>query len=99
MGLSWLKRPHPFWVFEFTASCAVPLPLRLLVTTFGIVVPIDLRPMAANGIPPGDVVIVLVFAAAAAAAAASMFVEGGVGIPNILGSLGESWVVINCANT
>ncbi len=80
-GLSWLKRPSPFLVFAFVAFCAVPLPLQLLATTFEIVTPINLRPMTATGVLPGDVLIVLMFtavaAAVAAAAAASMFVEGG----------------------
>jgi hypothetical protein len=54
--------------------------------------------MTATGILPGDAVIVLAFAAVVAAAA-STFVGGGVGIHDIVASLGESWVVINCANT
>ncbi len=47
-----------------------------------------------TGILPGDIIIVLAFAAAAAVAAASTFVGGGVGICNIVVSLGESWVMI-----
>jgi hypothetical protein len=43
---------------------------------FGIVMPTDLRPMAATGITLGDVMIVLVFAEATAAAALTL-VEGG----------------------
>ncbi len=86
-------------MFAFTAFCAVPLPPRLLVTMFGIILPINLRPMTATGIPPGDIMIALVFAVAAAVAAAATFVGGGVGIRDILALLGESWVMINCANT
>ncbi len=79
---------------------------------FKIVMPIDLRLMTATGVLPGDVVIALAAAAVAAAvaaaaaaaaavaaAAASMFIGGGVGIHNIVALLGESWIVINCANT
>ncbi len=77
-GLSWLKHPSPFWVFAFVTFFAALLPPRLLVTTFGIIAPINLRPMTATGITPGYVVIALAFAAAAAAAAAAaMFVRGG----------------------
>ncbi len=79
-------------VFAFAAVCAVLLPLQLPATTFGIVVPIDLRPMTATGILPGDVVIVLAFAAAAAVAVASTFVGGGDGVCNMVVLLGESWV-------
>ncbi len=57
-------------MFAFAAFCAAPLPPQLLVITFGIIMPIDLRPMTATGIPPGDVVIALAFAAAVVAAAA-----------------------------
>jgi hypothetical protein len=92
MGLSWLKRPSPFWFFAFAAFCATPLPLQLPAATFGIVMPINLRPMTATGILPGDVVIALAFAAAAAVAAASTFVGGGVEICNIVALLRESWV-------
>ncbi len=108
-------------MFAFAAFCATLLPPRLLATTFGIVVPINLRrfappmlrPMAVKGVPPGDTAIVLAFAAAAAvmaaigylpgdegillafaatAVAASMFVGRGDGVPNIVASLGDSWV-------
>jgi hypothetical protein len=68
-GLSWLKCPSPFWVFAFAAFCVTLLPPRLLVTTFGIVAPINLRLMVAMGIPPGDVVIALTFKEAVAVAA------------------------------
>ena len=47
--------------------------------TFGIVAPIDLRPMAAAGVLLGDVVIALAFVAAAAAAVALTFAGGGGG--------------------
>ncbi len=77
----------------------MPLPPQLPATLFGIVTPIDLRPMTATGILPGDVVIALAFAAAAAAVVALLFVGGGVGICNIVALLKESWVVINFANT
>ncbi len=87
-------------MFTFAAFCAAPFPLQLPTTTFGIITQIDLRPMTATGILPGDVVIALLFVAAAAAAAAlTLFIGGGVGICDIVASLGESWVVINCANT
>ncbi len=89
-GLSWLKCSSPFWVFAFAAFCATPLPPQLPGSAFGILVPIILRPMTATGVMPGDIVIVLVFAAAAAVAAT--FVEGGVGICNIIVSLRKSWV-------
>ncbi len=83
-------------MFAFVAFCAAPLPPRLPATTFGIIVPINLRPMAATGILPGDVVIALAFAVAAAVAvvavAASTIVGGGVGVRDIRASLGESWV-------
>ncbi len=53
--------------------------------------------MGAVVVPPGDKGIMLAFAATAAAAA---IVKGGVGVHgNIVALLGESWVVINCANT
>jgi hypothetical protein len=69
--------PKPFLGVCFAAAVyAALLPPRLPASTFGIVVPINLRPMAAMGVPPGDVVIALAFAAAAvvaAAAGASMF--------------------------
>jgi hypothetical protein len=84
-GLSWLKRPSPFWVFAFAAFCAALLPPRLPVTTFGIVAPINLRPMTATGVPPVDAVIALAFVVAAVAAvAASAFVGGRVGICDIV---------------
>jgi hypothetical protein len=80
-------------VFAFAAIVWVaPLPPSLPETMFGIVVSINLRPMAATGIPPGDAMIMLVFAATAAAAAASTFRGGGVGVCGIVASLGESWV-------
>ncbi len=67
-------------MFAFTAFCAAPLPPQLPARAFGIVAPINLRPIKATGVVPGDVVIALTFAAAAAAAAvASTFVGGGVG--------------------
>jgi hypothetical protein len=70
-GVSWLKHLSPFWVFAFAAIvCVAPLPLQLPVTTFGIIALIGVRPMAAMGVPPGDVVIALAFAVAAAATAA-----------------------------
>jgi hypothetical protein len=78
-------------VLAFAAFCATPLPPRLPATTFGIIVPINLRPMAATGVLLGDVVIALAFAAAAAAAA-STFVVGGDGVRDIVALLGESWV-------
>ncbi len=61
-------------MFAFAAFCAVPFPPRLPATTFGIVVPINLRlfappilrPMAVKGVPPGDAAIVIAFAVAAA---------------------------------
>ncbi len=90
-GLSWLKGLSPFLVFAFAAFCVAPLPPRLPAMTFGIIMPINLRPMAATGILPGDVVIALVFAAVAAAAALT-FVGGGDGVCNTIESLGESWV-------
>ncbi len=93
-GLSWLKRLSPFLVFALGAFCATLLPPQLPVTTFGIVAPNNLRPMTVTGILPGDVVIALAFAAAAVVAAASTFVGGGVGICDIVASLGKSWVVI-----
>jgi hypothetical protein len=77
---------------------------------FEIVTPIDLRPMAATGVPPGDIVIALAFAvaatavaaaaaAAAAAVVASTFGGGGVGVCDIVALLGKSWVWLNCVNT
>ncbi len=68
------------------------LPLRLPATTFRIIAPIDLRPMAATGVPLGDVVIALTFAEAAMAAMASTFGGGGVGFYDIVALLRESWV-------
>jgi hypothetical protein len=77
-GLSWLKCPSPNLVFAFAAFCAAPLPLQLPARMFGIVTPINLRPMTATGILPGDVMIALAFAAATVAVAvAFMFVGGG----------------------
>jgi hypothetical protein len=75
-------------VFAFAAFCAVPLPPQLPATTFGIVVPINLRrfappmlrPMAVKGVPPGDAGIVLAFAAAVAAMAAIGIPPGDKGI-------------------
>jgi hypothetical protein len=52
--------------------------------------------IAAIGNPPGDKGIVLAFAVTALAAA---IVGGGIGVHDIVALLGESWVVINCANT
>jgi hypothetical protein len=69
-----------------------PLPLQLPAMMFGIVTLIDLRLMAATGIPPGDIVIAFAFVAAAAAAAASIFGGGGAGVCDIVALLGESWV-------
>ncbi len=77
-------------MLAFAAFCATRLPPRLLAMTFGIIAPIDLRPMAETGILLGDVVIALVFAAAVAAA--STFVGGGDGVCDIVALLGESWV-------
>jgi hypothetical protein len=91
--MSWLKPPSPFWVFAFTAVvCVTMLPPQLPARTFGIVAPIDLRPMAVMGIPPGDVVIALAIVEAVAVAAALTFAGGGVGVCNIIALLGESWV-------
>ncbi len=86
-----MKRPSPFLVFAFTAFCAALLPPRLLATTFVIIAPINLRPMAVTGILPGDIVIALAFAAAAAAAAAaaSTFVGGGDRVRDIIASLSD----------
>jgi hypothetical protein len=58
---------------------------------FGIIAPINLRMMAATGVPLGDVVIALKFAAAAAAVA-STFGGGRVGVCDIVVLLGESLV-------
>jgi hypothetical protein len=75
-----------------------------------------LRPVAAMGVLPGDVMIVLAFAATVVAMAAIVVLPGDkgiftvtavaaailggvVGVCNIVALLGESWVVINCANT
>ncbi len=81
------------WVFAFAAVVQVALlPPRLPAITFGIIMPINLRPIPATGVPPGGIVIVLAFVAAVAAAAASTFEGGGVGVCYILASLGESWV-------
>ncbi len=79
-------------MFAFAALGAALLPPQLHATTFGTVAPVNLRPMTATGIPPGDIVIVLAFVVAAAAAAATTFVGGGVVICNIVALLGESWV-------
>ncbi len=83
-------------MFAFAAFCAMPLPPRLPARMLRIVALINLRPMTATGVLPGDVMIVLAFAAAAAvvagAAVASTFVGGGVRICNIVVLLGESWV-------
>ncbi len=54
-----------------------PLPLQFPATKFGIVAPINLRPMTATGVRPVDVVIALAFAAAAVAAVASTLEGGG----------------------
>ncbi len=59
--------------------------------TFRIVTPIDLRPMAATGVPPDDVVIALTLAAAAMVVAL-MFGGGGLGVCKIVVLLRESWV-------
>jgi hypothetical protein len=65
-------------VFAFAAIFwVVPLPLQLLSRTFGIVAPINLRLMAALGIPPGDVMIALAFTGAAAAGMAAMGILPG----------------------
>jgi hypothetical protein len=73
------KTPKLLWVFTFAAVVWItPLPPQLPATSFGIVAPINLRPMAAMGILPGDVVIALAFTATAAVAvAASTFGGGG----------------------
>ncbi len=52
--------------------------------------------MAAIGVLLEDKGIPLAFAATAAAA---VIVGGGVGVYGIVALLGESWVMINCANT
>jgi hypothetical protein len=78
--------------------CVAPLQpqlsttMQLLPRTFGIIAPINLRPMASTVVPLGDVVIVLIFAAAAAAAVALTLGGGGGGVCNILALLRESWV-------
>jgi hypothetical protein len=72
------ETPKLFLVFAFAAVVWVALlSPQLPATTFGIIMPIDLRPMAAVRIPPGNIVVALEFAAAAAAAVASMFGGGG----------------------
>ncbi len=91
-------------MFAFATVVRVtPLSPQLPATMFEIVTPIDLRPMAATGVPPGDIVIALAFAvaatavaaaaaAAAAAVVASTFGGGGVGVCDIVALLGKSWV-------
>jgi hypothetical protein len=91
-GVELAEMPEPFFGVCVRGFCAALLPPRLPAMTFGIIAPIDLRPMAATGILPGDVVIALAFAAVAAAVAASMFVGGGDGVRDIVALLGESWV-------
>ncbi len=66
--------------------------------TLGFVLP-TFPPMAAAGIPQGDIVLELTFlavaaAAVAAAVVASMFGGGGVEVCNIIALLGESWVLL-----
>ncbi len=68
------------------------------VTTFRIVAPINLRPMAATGILLGDVVIALAFVVVAAAVMASTFVGGGRSSRHCSVARRELGL-INCANT
>ncbi len=80
-------------MFAFAAvNCVAPLPPWLLAMTCGIVVRINLWPMAETGVPPRDAVIALMFAAAMVGVAASTFGGGGVGVCNNIALLGESWV-------
>jgi hypothetical protein len=82
------RTPELLWVFAFVRIVWVaPLPPQLLATTFEIIAPIDLRSMAAMGVPPGDVLIALTFPVAA-----STFGGGGVGVCDIVALLGESLV-------
>ncbi len=78
-------------MFAFCGLYAAWFPPQFPAMTIRIVALIDLRPVAATGIPLGDVVIVLAFVVAAAAVA-STFVGEGVGICSIVALLRESWV-------
>ncbi len=92
-GSELAEMPKLLRVFAFAAVVPVmPLPPRLLARTFGIVAPIDLRPMAVTGIPPGDIVIALAFGLAVVVVVALIFGGGGVGVCNIVMLLRESWV-------
>jgi hypothetical protein len=65
--------PKLRWLFAFAAVVWVtPLPPRLPATAFRIISPINLRPMAALGIPPDNVMIALMFVVLAVGATAAM---------------------------
>ncbi len=70
---NWVVDCKPAKLPEF---CYLPPTLRGANMTFGFIPP-TLRPMAAMGVPPGDVVIALGFRAATAAAVAAMGIPLG----------------------
>ena len=74
------------------AAMGIPLGDTMIVLVFAAAA----AAMAEIGIPLGDKGIALMFVATAVAAA---ILEGGVGVCNIVALLGESWVMINLANT